>query len=1219
MSLFDRYTAEGRSCELTAAEIDRSDMTLRLGVSLDFVIPQDELRHTGDLLMKKVPEISRVEFELGYHDIAPRDEEALVRYIPYLISEYDSKSGGLLNSLKAEDISVSEGEISLKVLGNTAADALNDGMADIFSSRILDDLGIDTRVTFIHDREQYDKSLEQAKKKAEEYIPGPVPLSSGRKSVKTAAFDGKHIKGRTVKGEPVPLADIDEESGTVVIRGEVFSVETRNSRNDSRLVLFAVGENTSSMMCKAFMTKEAWEGAASVFEPGISVKVKGTAQWDDYQHAVTVKADDIEIVEKETRRDLSPEKRVELHAHTKMSAMDGLSDPRGLVELAAGWGHKAVAVTDHGVVQAFPDVYKASKEFGIKAIYGMEGYLYEDKDGAVSHRDAETSHIIILAKNSTGLGNLYKLVSLSHLDHFYKKPRLPRSLIRKYREGLILGSACVAGELFRALLSGAGDERLDEIASFYDYLEIQPVANNMFLVRNGTIADEEGLRDLNRKIVETGRRTGRPVAATCDTHYLESGDDVFRKVLQAGQNYDEVDQEGGLYMRTTDEMLEEFSYLGEETAHEVVIGSTCKIASMTEDISPIAPGKYPPRIPDSEKTLRETCEKNAADRYGDPLPGPIRERLDKELDSIIGNGYSVMYILAKLIVDKSLSDGYVVGSRGSVGSSFAATMSGITEVNPLPPHYICPECRHLEWGDGEKYSCGVDMPEKTCPECGAMMEQDGYDIPFETFLGFSGDKEPDIDLNFASEYQHIAHKYVEDLFGTGNIFKAGTISAIGLKTARAFALKYFEKTGRRHTPLDIEWYASRCVGVKRTTGQHPGGIIILPKGHDINEFTPVQRPANDTGSDITTTHFDYHSIDGNLLKLDLLGHDGPTMIRYLSELTGIAADSVPLKDARVDSIFNSTDALDIVMDDYMFTHGTYGIPEFGTGFVRQMLDDIKPRKFADLIQIAGLSHGTDVWLNNAQRFIREGHVTIDDVICTRDDILRYLLRKGLPAEEAFRIMERVRKGKGLSPENEKLMTENGVPPWYVESCRLIKYMFPRAHAVAYVMMSYRIAYFKVYHPQAFYAAYLTTKISDFNWDTISQGIYEVESRIKSISQRSGPEEDDKEKKELVVYEVVYEMLARGLSFAPPSLTDSDAGKFTLAGDKVRVPLCALEGVGGSVGQQIVLQREIRPFDTVEDLQTRAKVNRTGTESLRRHGVLDGLPESDQISFFDPGH
>ena len=626
-------------------------------------------------------------------------------YLPYLLSEYESATGGLLNSLRSDDVVITETELDLKVLGKTAADALNTEIAEKFESKLRDNLGIDIKVLFVHDEEQYAKCEENAKKKVEEYVPERRAVPSQTQSSKAAvSFDGKLLKGSRIKNEPVLISSLTDESGTVVIRGEVFSIDTRNTKNDSKLVLFAVADDSATIMCKTFMKKEVWEVIEESFCEGIYVAIRGKAQWDDYSHAVTVMASDIEIIDKEKRMDNFPEKRVELHAHTQMSALDGLSDPKEMVKLAAGWGHKAVAVTDHGVVQAFPDAYNASKGSDIKVIYGEEGYLFEDYNGTVDHKKARTNHIILLAKDQTGMKNLYRLVSVSHIEYFHKRPRLPRSVIQKYRDGIILGSACVAGELFEAMLAGESDERLDEIASFYDYLEIQPIINNMFLVRNGRIPDEEGLRDLNRKIVEIGERIGKPVCATCDSHYLESTDDVYRKVLQAGQNYDDIDQESGLYFRTTEEMLEEFSYLGEEKAKEVVITNTNLIADMIEDISPIAKGKFPPDIPDSEKILKETCEKNAAEKYGTPLPAPIRERLDKELDSIIGNGYAVMYVSAKMLVDKSKSDGYiVVGSRGSVGSSFAATMSGITEVNPLPAHYVCPKCKHLEWGEPDEY------------------------------------------------------------------------------------------------------------------------------------------------------------------------------------------------------------------------------------------------------------------------------------------------------------------------------------------------------------------------------------------------------------------------------------------------------------------------------------------------------------------------------------
>ncbi|MBQ9180059.1 MAG: PolC-type DNA polymerase III, partial [Firmicutes bacterium] len=870
---------------------------------------------------------------------------------------------------------------------------------------------------FQHDEEQYRKSEEQAEQLVNNYVPVRPMGSNGKGSA--GKFDGKQFLGKPIEGTITPIMETQEGMKGEIIQGEVFDLDIRTGKTktgkDYALATFAIYDGSGTMPCKVFFYEDKWKSIEGDFKDGIYIKIRGNIIYDEYARRIVMDCKSIELAERQVRTDDMEEKRVELHAHTKMSDMDGLSDPKELVKLAASWGHKAVAVTDHGVVQAFPDVMHAAEGSDIKVIYGMEGYVYDDKDGTVGHKDTRTNHIILLAKNQQGIKDLYTLVSESHLHHFYYRPRIPKSLIAENREGLIVGSACVAGEFFSAIVAGATDEELMEIAEFYDYLEIMPLVNNQFMVRENkfeNVNSDQDLIDMNMRVIKIGEMMGKPVVATCDAHYLNEDDAIYRKVLKAGQHYDDADEGDGLFLRTTQEMLDEFSYLDPAKAREIVIENPNKIADMVEEeITPIAKGKFPPKIENSEEILRRTCENNAAEKYGTPLPDPIRKRLDKELDSIIGNGYAVMYISAKMLVDKSMSDGYGVGSRGSVGSSFAATMSGITEVNPLPAHYVCPACKHIEWGDPSEYECGIDMPPKECPTCGTMMDRDGPSIPFETFLGFEGHKEPDIDLNFAGEYQATAHRFVDEIFGRENVFKAGTISTVKYLTAKAFTEKYYEERGQLADKYEVDRIANHCVGVKRTTGQHPGGIIILPMGHEITEFCPVQRPANDSSSDITTTHFDYHSIDENLLKLDILGHDAPSIIRHLYELTGVDPMTTPMDDADVNALFNGTDSLGIKYDDYRFKHGSYGIPEFGTSYVRQMLDDTKPSKFADLIRISGLSHGTNVWTGNAQEFIRNGQTTIEGAICTSDDIMNYLINQVLPSSDAFNSMEAVRKGK----------------------------------------------------------------------------------------------------------------------------------------------------------------------------------------------------------------
>jgi len=1163
--ILDRYLTDGNNYAIKKAAISKSTHELELEIELDFEVPENDIPDLEQGLMSEIPGISGVRF------IFIRD--------------------GIRKESRGTAAAKNEKKRSVSKPSASAAR----------SRRPVSAGGTGSRAT--------------GSKTAGSRAAGGRTSGSGEHQRQV------RLLGKAIKGEMTPVSAIKEGDGQIAAEGEVFSISSRTVKNNKEMVSILFSDGRGSMAAKFFVSKEKWKNIGSKLSEGDFVRISGNVEWDRFTDGIVLMAKSMEKTAKPERKDEAPEKRVELHAHTKMSAMDGMNDIRTLVGMAKKWGHKALAITDHGVVQAFPAAYAAAGD-DIKIIFGMEGYVFDDSDcitadGEIDYKKKNTNHIIILVRNTTGLRNLYEMVSDSHLKYFYKRPRLPKSLITARREGLIIGSACEAGEVFRAMTEGASEEELEKIAEFYDYLEIQPLDNNRFMIDKEIAADEEELKEFNRRIIALGRRTGKPVAATTDAHYGSPEEAICRQIIMAGQGYsDEGGQ--GLYMRTTEEMLEEFAYLGEETAREVVIDVPNMIADRIEKIRPVPKGKYPPAIKDADKILRQTCEDRAAAVYGSPLPDPIRKRLDKELDSIIGNGYAVMYVSAQMLVKKSLSDGFLVGSRGSVGSSFAATMAGITEVNPLHPHYICPQCRHLEWGDEQKYDCGVDMPEKMCPECGTLMRQDGFSIPFETFLGFSGNKEPDIDLNFAGEYQTSAQKYVEEIFGAENVYKAGTIGTVKDKTAYGFVMKYFEGKGQPVNRYEADRLARKCCEVKRTTGQHPGGIIIVPEDHEITEFCPVQHPANDRTSDVITTHFDYHSIDENLLKLDILGHDSPSMIRHLQDMTGVDPLKVPLKDEKVNSIFNGIEGLDIKDEDYRFTHGSYGIPEFGTRFVRQMLDDTKPQRFADLVRISGFSHGTNVWVNNAQEFIRNGQATMDNVISTRDDIMNYLILKGVPDSMAFLIMERVRKGKFEGCKEREEMTaamkENGVPDWYIESCRRISYMFPRAHAVAYVMMSYRIAYYKVYYPAEFYAVYLTAKIDDFNWEIISRGKRAVLQRMDELEIK-GKNATAKEQDEVTVLEIVYEMFARGYEFETPGFEHSEAARFTVRDGRVVVPLCGLSGLGETAGKLIEEEYRKRPFATVEEMTDRAKVNKTAIEVMRNFGLLAGMPESDQIDLF----
>ena len=883
--------------------------------------------------------------------------------------------------------------------------------------------------------------------------------------------------------------------------------------------------------------------------------------------------------------------------------------------------HRALDDVDT-TVKVFNVMIDMLKEKGAKKLEDIDEVAADPAAKAEEYKKLKTYHAIILAKNYVGLKNLYKLVSFSHLDYFYRKPRILKSLYKKYSEGLILGSACEAGELYQAIEQGRPDEEVEEIAQDYDYLEIQPIGNNQFLIRNGIMRDEEDLRDINRKIVALGEKLNKPVVATCDVHFMDPQDEIYRRILEAGQKYDDADNQAPLYLRTTEEMLKEFEYLGEEKAYEVVVTNTNKISDMCEQISPISPEKCPPHIPGCEEDIKNIAYQKAHELYGDPLPKIVQERLDKELDSIISNGYSVMYIIAQKLVWKSNEDGYIVGSRGSVGSSLAAFMTGITEVNSLQPHYRCPNCKYSEFED-YGVGNGFDLPDKDCPKCGHKLTKDGMDIPFETFLGFNGDKEPDIDLNFSGEYQAKAHKYTEVIFGKGTTFKAGTVGTVADKTAYGYVRGYFEDRGIPMNRAEMQRLSVGCTGIKKTTGQHPGGIIVVPKGREIYEFTPVQHPADDPNSDIITTHFDYHSIDGNLLKLDILGHDDPTVIRMLQDLTGIAPTDVPLDDKETMSIFNSTEALGVTPEQIHSEVGTYGIPEYGTKFARGMLLDTKPTTFDELIRLSGLSHGTDVWLGNAQTLIEQGVVTLQEAICCRDDIMIYLIKKGLPPDKSFKIMEAVRKGKVAKGKEPKwkdeyipLMKEHDVPDWYIKSCEKIKYMFPKAHAAAYVTNAFRIAWFKVHIPLAYYAAYYSIRAKAFDAQYMIFGKEKVKNKMKEIEMKNQKKEATKA--ELDMYddlEIVLEMYERGFEFLPVDIYESEASKFKIQDNKLRPPLNSIPGFGTVAAQGIVNARKDGKFMSIDDLKIRAKIGASGAELLKQFGCLEGMSQSNQLSLF----
>ena len=1232
--------------------------------------------------------------------------------------------------------------------------------------------------------------------------------------------------GRNFEGEETEIHEIIDEMGEVVVRGKIIQLETREIRNEKTIVMFAVTDFTDTIKAKVFTKNERLPELLDKLKEGAFIKMKAVAMMDQFEHDIALgSVSGIKTIPDftEKRMDHSPVKRVELHCHTTMSDMDGVTDVKKLLKTAMGWGHQAMAITDHGVVQAFPDANHCVEGKDFKVIYGMEGYLVDDiknivtdsrgqsldstfvvfdiettgfsavndriieigavkvENGMITEKFSEfvnperpipfeiekltsindrmvedapnisvilpkfmdfcggsvlvahnadfdtgfirhncevlglpydytyvdtlgiarsfleglknykldtvveamgctlanhhravddagatadvfvrflerfkkknirdldelntysamsvdaikklkTYHIILLAKNEIGRINLYRLVSLSHLDYYARRPRIPKSVLAKYREGLIIGSACEAGELFRAVVDERPEEEIARIVEFYDYLEIQPTGNNEFMIRDpkmtkvSTVAD---LQDLNRKIVELGEKFNKPVCATCDVHFLNPEDEVYRRIIMSNKGFGDADLQPPLYLRTTEEMLEEFQYLGAEKAEEVVVTNTNRIADMIDRISPVRPDKCPPVIENSAGILRDICYNRAHELYGEDLPDIVTERLERELNSIIGNGFAVMYIIAQKLVWKSVADGYLVGSRGSVGSSFVAYMAGITEVNSLQAHYLCPKCHYVDFDSDYVKSfsgrSGCDMEDRVCPVCGEPLMKEGHDIPFETFLGFKGNKEPDIDLNFSGDYQSKAHAYTEVIFGKGKTFRAGTVGTLADKTAYGYAMHYYEEHEQHKRSCELDRISSGCVGVRRTTGQHPGGIIVVPHGEESYSFTPVQHPANDQTTKIITTHFDYHSIDHNLLKLDILGHDDPTMIRMLEDITGVDATKIRLDDPEVLSLFHGLEALHIKPEDIGGTDlGSLGIPEFGTEFVMQMLRDTKPKAFSDLVRISGLSHGTDVWLGNAQTLIQEGKAQISTAICTRDDIMIYLIDKGVESEQSFKIMESVRKGKGLTPDYEKVMKEHDVPDWYLWSCKKIKYMFPKAHAVAYVMMGIRIAWFKIHEPLAYYAAFFTIRATAFDYGLMCQGKAAIDNHIKAY--KANPNLSKKEQDTLRDMKIVQEFYARGFEFLKIDLYQSDAIKFQVVEGKLLPPFSVIEGMGGIAAEALAVAAHAETergekFLSKDDIRQKAKVSQTVLDTMDELGLLGGLPESNQLSIFDFG-
>lgn len=1420
-----------RETTVLSLTIHRKEREIVTEIAADAVIPPLYWEKLRKEMMQQLPGVKEVHIFPKYQLMDKEPKAVLADFWDTIRSHVAAQSKVCSGVISDADWDYQDGKMQIFVKHNMAYYLSQKKLDDAVAKLVQEETGLAMSVQFknVQSSEEDRARMEQEQRtKTEELLQQIASATQAAEQAKVSAEVGAVSEavsrgilfGKEFTGTPVKIVDTKIPGESVIVEGNIFNIEPREIKGEKYIVSFDITDKSDSTTVKFFVKRSVFDNELKdKIKKDAYLRVQGEVQFDKYAKEINIMAKAIMTAQAPPpRMDTAEEKRVELHLHTQMSSMDGVTPVKTYIKRAIEWGHKAIAITDHGVVQAFPDAMNAADKSDLKVIYGVEAYLIDDLGNAVfsprgqnlddtyvvfdiettglskekemiteigavkvadgkiidrfstfvnpqrpisaeitkltgitddmvkdaptienvlpeflkfcedtvlvahnasfdtgfiriaaeraglgelhhtivdtlelarallpelnkhkldivcehlgvtlngHHRavnDAEATaevfikfldmlaekkvftldeinvlasrtvnykklrayHAIILVKNYTGLRNLYELVSMAHIDYFFRRPRIPKSKFMQMREGLILGSACEAGELYRALLDGEPKQRIEELVHFYDYLEIQPLGNNKFMIdspRVENIHSMEDIKNMNRKIVELGETYGKPVVATCDVHFIDPDDAAYRKIIMAAEGFPDADNQPPLYFRTTDEMLAEFDYLGEEKAREVVITNTNLIADQIEKIKPIPDETFPPKIEGADEQLRQICMDKAHSIYGDPLPPLVQERLETELNSIISNGYAVLYIIAQKLVWKSVADGYLVGSRGSVGSSFAANMAGITEVNSLPPHYVCPNCKYSDFDSdlvksyAMEEASGCDMPDMNCPKCGTLMHKDGHDIPFQTFLGFEGDKEPDIDLNFSGEYQQTAHAYTEELFGVGHVFKAGTIGTLADKTAYGFVKKYFDEREITAHNAEITRLMNGCTGVKRTTGQHPGGLMVVPSDHNIYEFCPIQRPANDVNSTVTTTHFDYHSISGRLLKLDLLGHDDPTVIRMLYDLTGVNPQTVPLGDPATMSLFESPEALGVTAEEIGCETGTLGIPEFGTKFVRGMLLDTKPKTFADLLRISGLSHGTDVWLGNAQTLIENGTITLKETISTRDSIMIYLINKGVDKKKSFKIMEKVRKGKGLTDEDIADMKAADVPDWYIESCQKIKYMFPKAHAAAYVMMAFRIAYFKINYPEAYYATYFTVRAcDDFDYSCMCKGMDVAKAAMREIHAK-GMEATAKDKAKMTVLELIVEFYARGFKFLPIDLYKSDSRKFIVTEEGLIPPFNSLQGLGTNAAQSIVDGRAAGEFHTIEELKERTSLGRSLIDLLKENGVLNGIPETNQLSLF----